>query len=102
MFRITAALFAIILCAHNVHAQEEICPAVYPCLENGEFNPLLDDSGYCAQKFKSFCAKVVASQLSDELLACQQENLSIKSNGSKLTKEIRALRKKLSKSRKSK
>lgn len=81
--------------AHSAFAEDEMCPAVYPCLENGELNPIYDMPGFCGDKFRALCAGIKTSQVTDELVSCQSQNENFKSKEERLSKQIKTLRKKL-------
>ena len=81
----------------SANAEEEVCAAIHPCYANGEIFPEFNLPGFCGDKYRAECMKVKASLMSDDLVACQTENLKYKSNEAKLSKKIRALRKQLKK-----
>lgn len=97
--RLVLLVTFLLLSASVVFAQDEICPAVYPCLESGELDPSFNFPGFCGEKFRELCANVKTSQISDQLVACEQENSNFKSKEASLSKEIRSLRKKLRKAK---
>ena len=85
--------------ANQAFAEDEICAAVYPCLENGEILPEFNQPGYCGDHYRAVCLKSKASLMSDGLVAWQKENEKFKNDGVRLSKKIRNLRRKLSQSK---
>lgn len=79
----------------EIDLNQEVCAAVFPCLENGEIIPQFDSPGYCGNQYRILCASVKTSLMSDDLISCQNENIKFKTSEAKLTKKIRSLRKKL-------
>ena len=92
-----AMSFGVLTSAASAHAQEEVCIAVYPCLDNGDIDPLYDVAGFCGDKWRAQCSVVKSGIISEQLNSCHEENASLVTQVEKLTAELkkqqRAIRK---------
>lgn len=81
----------------KVEAQETVCIAIYPCLDNGEIDPRFDVVGECGDQWRMQCDKVRADLLTDKFNSCQEQNALLQEQTEKLSTEQKKLQKTLRK-----
>jgi hypothetical protein len=87
------ALTMLLLAAPAIsRADDDICPTVYPCDENGELLAIFEDiGGFCGKKFALICRDVRLSFRKDCSNQSEQYNLLLK-NHTKALSSIRKLK----------
>lgn len=84
-----SAISPVIAVAEKPEEQELICPAVYPCLEDGSVGAPFDQ-GACGEYFKKMCANDRVNEVIGE---CAEESEVLRQRVAKLSAQVRKLNK---------